>query len=244
MSFATPANCVLIAALLAFGQACPAQDPEPSDKPAEKMVIKQMSGWVVHIDPALLEGPHAKTGSHALRMLENHLERISILVEGDPLEQLRQTQIWIEHEHPKLRNMQYHVSSGWLRKNGYDPRLAKKVHIPRARDLISRAQIIKHPAVVLHALAHGFHDQQLGFNEPRIREAYEAAKAKGNYEKVMAHNGQIVKHYALTNHMEYFAEATEAYFYRNDFYPFVRAELHKHDPNLHSLLIEIWGPVR
>jgi dipeptidyl-peptidase-4 len=41
--------------------------------------------------------------------------------------------------------------------------------------------------------------------------------------------------------MEYFAEGTEAYFDRNDFYPFVRAELKKHDPVLHDLLEEIWG---
>jgi hypothetical protein len=31
--------------------------------------------------------------------------------------------------------------------------------------------------------------------------------------------------------------------YRNDFYPFVRAELKQHDPVLHDLLEEIWGPI-
>lgn len=44
--------------------------------------------------------------------------------------------------------------------------------------------------------------------------------------------------------LEYFAEGTEAYFYRNDFYPFVRAELKEHDPVLHDLLEEIWGPLK
>jgi dipeptidyl-peptidase-4 len=53
-----------------------------------------------------------------------------------------------------------------------------------------------------------------------------------------------VKHYAATNHKEYFAEGTEAYFYHNDFYPFVRAELKQHDPTLHDALEKIWGPVR
>ena len=53
-----------------------------------------------------------------------------------------------------------------------------------------------------------------------------------------------VRHYALTNHKEYFAEGTEAYFYRNDFYPFVRAELKEHDPELHELLVEIWGSLQ
>ena len=30
--------------------------------------------------------------------------------------------------------------------------------------------------------------------------------------------------------MEYFAEASEAYFGTNDFFPFVRIELRRHDP--------------
>jgi dipeptidyl-peptidase-4 len=45
----------------------------------------------------------------------------------------------------------------------------------------------------------------------------------------------------MTNHKEYFAEGTEAFFNRNDFYPFVQAELKEHDPRLHALLEEIWG---
>ncbi len=48
----------------------------------------------------------------------------------------------------------------------------------------------------------------------------------------------------LTNHKEYFAEGTEAFFNRNDFYPFVRAELKIHDPTLHDLLVEIWSEPR
>ena len=73
---------------------------------------------------------------------------------------------------------------------------------------------------------------------------YEKAKAAGIYENVLLFNGKKVRHYALTNHKEYFAEATEAYFYRNDFYPFVRAELKEHDPTLHDLLADIWGPLQ
>jgi hypothetical protein len=103
--------------------------------------------------------------------------------------------------------------------------------------------MIKHPAVVLHELAHAYHDQYLSFDNPRIIKAYKKAKEAGNYEKTLLYNGQRVRHYALKDHKEYFAEGTEAYFYRNDFYPFVRAELKEHDPTLHDLLVEIWGPL-
>ena len=207
-------------------------------------VVRDMHGFEVHVDPALLVGPHAEQGGRALSMLANHLERISLLVPKAPLAELRTLGIWIEHEHPELSNMQYHPGRGWLEHRGYDPRLAKKVHIPRARALLSRAQLLKHPAVVLHELAHAYHDQVLGFDDARVIQVFRAARAAKTYEDVLAHTGRRVRHYALTNHKEYFAEATEAYLYRNDFYPFVRAELQQVDPGGHALLESIWGRAR
>jgi len=68
--------------------------------------------------------------------------------------------------------------------------------------------------------------------------------AAGLYDKVLLYTGREVRHYAATNHKEYFAEGTEAFFYRNDFYPFVAAELQRHDPTLYDLLLDIWGPLR
>ena len=134
----------------------------------------------------------------------------------------------------------YHPSRGWLERNGHDVRLAKKVHITRAGQLLSREQMLKHPAVILHELAHGYHDQILGFEHPAVIDAFEAAKSAGTYEKVMLYTGQQVRHYGLSNHKEYFAEGTEAYFYRNDFFPFVRGELIEHDRKLYEVLKEVW----
>jgi dipeptidyl-peptidase-4 len=205
-------------------------------------VVKEIEGWTVHVDPQLLEGEHAEEGARALTMLANHLQRIAILMPEDRLEKMRQLEIWIEHQH-ELGSMQYHPSADWLTSHDYDARLAKKVHIPRAEALLSRHQMIKHPAVVLHELAHAYHDQVLGFDEPRIKKAYDKAMEAGTYEEVQLYTGKKVRHYGATNHKEYFAEGTEAYFYRNDFFPYVRAELQEHDPTLHDLLEEIWGPM-
>ena len=97
--------------------------------------------------------------------------------------------------------------------------------------------------MVLHELAHAYHDQVLGFNDTRIRDAFEAAEASGGYDEVDRFNGnKIVKDraYALSNHKEYFAESTEAYFGRNDFYPFTRKDLQHHDPGMLTLLEEVW----
>ena len=45
----------------------------------------------------------------------------------------------------------------------------------------------------------------------------------------------------MTNAMEYFAELTEAYFGVNDFYPFNRSELQRHDPEMAKLLSKVWN---
>ena len=54
-------------------------------------------------------------------------------------------------------------------------------------------------------------------------------------------DGTRAKAYALENEQEYFAEATEAWFGTNDFWPFVRAEVLESDPELARLLKEVWG---
>ncbi|MFT7302107.1 MAG: hypothetical protein ACI8UZ_000944 [Akkermansiaceae bacterium] len=223
-------------------------EPAATKKEAEKAhfdpIIKIIEGWNIHIDPKMLEGEHAEEGAKALKMLASHLQRIAIVIPEDRLKQLQTLEIWIEHDHLGI-NVEpgpYHPGVDWLVERGYDPRLAKKVHVTRAASLLDRKQLAKHPSVILHELCHAYHDQILGgYDEPRIKAAYEKAMKAGLYDEVIAHTGKKVRAYAASTHMEYFAEGTEAYFDRNDFYPFVRAELKEHDPVLHDLLEEIWG---
>jgi hypothetical protein len=232
---------LLICLFLALAGSAMADEKRKLSAVSFDPVVKEMEGWKVHIDPALLEGEHAAEGAKSLRMLGDHLNRIALLMNEEQLKKLRTCEIWIEHHHPTLGNMQYHPDLGWLKGHGHDPRLVKKVHIPRASALLSRGQLLKHPAVVLHELAHAYHDQVLSFDEKSIVEAWKKAMDEKKYDKVLLYNGGIVKHYATTNHKEYFAESTEAYFYRNDFYPFVRAELKEHDPRMHDVMEKVWG---
>ena len=217
------------------------QSAEPARKPRFDPVLKNIEGWKVDVDPALLEGKHQKEGAVALQMLANHLQRIKVLVPQPQLGKLQTIGIWIERAHPVLGNMQYHPGARWLKDHGHDPRLVKKVHITHASALLSRQQMLKHPAVILHELAHGYHDQILGFDDASVKKAYDRAMAAGKYQEVLLYTGRVVKHYGTTNHKEYFAEATEAYFYRNDFYPFVAAELKQYDPYVYDLFVKIWG---
>lgn len=206
-------------------------------------VIQQIEGWTVSVDPQLLSGPFKDEGDRALKMLANHLQRIAIIMPEKQLASLRKVGIWIEHSHPELHTLQYHPEVEWLTEHGYDPQLAKKVHIPRAAEMFSRKLLLAQPAVILHELAHAYHDQVLSFDDPGILHAYKNAMDKGLYEKSLLYTGKIIKHYATTDHKEYFAESTEAYFSQNDFYPFVNAELRIHDPVCYAELERIWGKV-
>lgn len=206
-------------------------------------VEKTIEGWKVLVDPRLLEGPQSSVGDLALRALGSQLLAIALLLGEDRLSKLRELEIWVELENPRLNSMQYHPSAEWLRENGHDPRLAKKVHIPHAEDLLSREENARHPWRLLHELAHAYQDRFLGWENPRLREAYENAVKSGTYESVLHISGERTRHYALSNLHEYFAEGTEAYFFQNDFYPFVRAELKEHDPALYEFLREVWGPM-
>jgi len=203
----------------------------------------QIEGWAVDVDPQLMAAENEETRHEAFKALANHLQRVKYVVPEDRLTQLQELGFWIELENPKLGNMQYHPDEDWLIANGHDPRLVKHIHIPHAKELYDPHMWTKHPYVVLHELAHSFHDQVLSFDHPDILRAFEQAKTDGIYEQVLLYTGQRVSHYGLTDHKEYFAEATEAYFGVNDFYPFVRSELRIHDPVLFSLMEKIWGRI-
>ncbi len=233
--------CLLLAGL--FVAVAETEKPATAKVGWVETVKLDLQGWTVHADARLVNGEYKELGTRSLSMLSNHLERLTVLMPEKQLAALRKMEIFIEHSHPELGNMQYHPDADWLIERGYDPRLAKKVHITQAAELISRKQMLKHPAVILHELAHAYHDQVLGFEEPAIVKVYDDAMKKGNYAKSLLYTGETVKHYATTNHKEYFAEATEAYLYHNDFYPFVRAELKQHDPAAHAEMERVWGKV-
>src|ERR1035438_6756457 len=94
--------------------------------------------------------------------------------------------------------------------------------------------------MVMHELAHGYHQQFLGENHAGIRRCYQNALSKGLFDSVLRINENHERHYAMTNEKEFFAEMTEAFFGTNDFYPFVRAELKERDPELYDLMCEVW----
>lgn len=221
-------------------QVATAAEVEPPKPTAHE--IRQIAGWQVRVDDRLLHAPEEELGGRALRLLETKLDEIASVMAPDRLAKLREVSIVLDLTHGGLRSMQYHPSAGWLRNNGYSTNLAKCVHIPRAKGLVDARQNNRMPWVVLHELAHAYHDQALGFDDPEIKAAWRRFVDSGRYESILLIDGRLTRHYALTDQKEFFAEMTEAYFGMNDFFPFNRAELKQEEPELFELLCRIWGP--
>jgi hypothetical protein len=231
--------CLFAAGTLAAADDKGAKDaPEPA-KPTSR-TDRDIEGWTVRVDDRLLKEPNTEVGKKALRFLEAKLAEVKIVVPADKVKKLQAVPIVLDLTHGKLKPMQYHPGAGWLKDNGYSPDLAKCVHLPCAADVATRRNVSEMPFVILHELAHAYHDQVLGFDEPRVKEAFENYKKSGRGEKTMLWNGNRTRHYALTNHKEFFAEMTESYFGANDFYPFNRGELKESELEVYELMAHIW----
>lgn len=202
---------------------------------------RDLEGWTVRVDDRLLKGEGAALGERALKLLTARLVAITIIVPEKALAKLRAITIELDLDYGELRNMQYHPDAGWLKAHGYSEALAKCAHIPDAEEFLSPYENHRMPWVVLHELAHGFHDQVLGFEEPRVRAVWEKFRDSGKYASVLTSPGHLREHYGQTNAKEFFAEMTESYFGSNDFYPFVTGELKQAEPETFALMAEIWG---
>ena len=233
--------CALAACTTLFAAASE-EKKEPPPLPTEHET-RDVEGWSVRVDKRLLDEKNADLGKRALRVLSNALYDLKVVVNPEKVKRLQQVPLWLDLTHGKLTSMQYHPGAGWLKANGYSEELAKCVHIPDAARFVSPRELHEQPWAVLHELAHSYHDQVLGFDDKDIKDAWKKFKESKKYESVLHIRGMMTKHYALTDQMEFFAEMSESYFGASDFYPFNNAELKREEPELHALLVKIWGPL-
>ncbi len=207
---------------------------------------RRIEGWTVHIDPALWRDERDTTET-ALRLLQQQLAEIVRMVPAPALAKLQEVPLWLSPEYPGQQpRAEYHPGAVWLREHGRNPEMAKGIEFTNVRQF--QKEMNRMPNFVLHELAHAYHDRVLpgGFDNPEIRAAYDQAKASGSYDRVERWHGNgqpntFERAYALKDPMEYFAENSEAYFSRNDYFPFTRVELETHDPAMFKLLQRLWG---
>ena len=205
--------------------------------PTSSYVTTNVAGWAIRVNKRLLDSDRT-LGSNALQLLERKLLEVKSSVPTNACQKLQKVTIWLGIDDGHAPCSEYHPSKQWLIENGYNSDKARCVEIGNARRFIdwSRSQ----PSMVLHELAHAYHDQVLGNDYRPIKQAYANARQNKSYEAVKRVNGRTERAYAMTDPQEYFAEATEAFFGQNDFYPFNRAELKEHDPDFYNVVEDCW----
>jgi hypothetical protein len=241
-----PITIRMRARLLAAVVVCSAGSSLAGSKVLAGHETNSIEGWTVVVDTRLLSEEKAAT-MKALELLRAQLQEIVRVVPAAAVAKLREVTLWFSPEYPGVKpKAEYHPGADWLRENGRDPSMVKGIEFTDVRNF--EAETRRMPNFTLHELAHAWHDRVLerGFGNEEIKSAYERAKASKSYDKVERWFGNgrsntFERAYAMTNPMEYFAETTEAFFSRNDFFPFNRAELKQHDPDMEQLLARLWG---
>lgn len=212
--------------------------PVSGDEPITSYESKTVQGFRILLNPELKRHPQETRA--ALAELDSQLQAIIKVMPKAKLQKLRKVKIFLEWEKKKRGAAEYHVSAGWLKNNGYIKEKIDSVEINNSRNFLKWSKRTQ-PWMVLHELAHAYHHQVLGVKDRRVEAAYQQARERKLYDSVAFVTGGKRKAYALTNSREYFAEISEAYFGKNDFFPFNREELREHDPVGYKLMQYAWG---
>jgi hypothetical protein len=206
---------------------------------------RQIEGWTLYISDELLAKEKDQT-TRALELLTAQLAEVVRVVPPKAVSELQKVPLWISPEYKGTEpRAEYHPSAVWLLLNKRNLAMAKAVEFTNVR--IFERETKRMPNFALHELAHAFHHRVLekGFENAEIKAAYQRAKSDGLYDRVEQRFGDgrsaTVRAYAMTSQQEYFAECTEAFFSTNDFFPFTRNELARHDPAMFELLKKLWG---
>jgi hypothetical protein len=208
--------------------------------------VRQVRGWTLRIDERLV-AKDAASVEKAVVILDAQLAKVERLIPAKAVERLRSVPLNFSLPYPDRRpTAEYHGGLAWVKQVGREIALAKAIEFTNIDRFEPENR--RMPVLVLHELAHAYHDQVIpgGYQNKDILGVFQQAKAAGTYDAVKRWTGEKFvekpsKAYAMTNQMEYFAEVTEAYFDRNDMEPFDRAELRAKDPGVVPILEKVWG---
>jgi hypothetical protein len=185
----------------------------------------------------------SKRTQEALDLLKIKLQEVDRMnMSARSKNKLRSVTFFVDWKRRDNSAAEYHPSKEWLILNGWKPEKAKSINITNINNFIDWTAS-NQPFMVLHELTHAYHDQVLGYDNADVQGAFDNAIKLKKYESVPYFNGRSTfnqKAYATNNSQEYFAELTEAYFGKNDYYPFNKSELAKHDPKGYEMLQKVW----
>jgi len=209
----------------------------PSYEPTPAYERRQIEGWTVQVGPGLR---HRKAyADEVCKLLRYKLHLVKRYVPEKALPALQKVTIWLEADNPAVPYVVYHGDRKTLEEKGLNPDKHRAVEIGNT-DNFRQWQDLQ-PSIVLHHLAHAYFDQVVGADRDEVSKALAKARKSGKYDRVLRFDGKHVRHPALLNAEQYFAEMTESYYGFNDHYPFLQFELSQVDGEACDLLARLWG---
>lgn len=196
----------------------------------------EIHGWSVYVSEALIRRNEGLARG-ALALLAQCLEEVGRTLPTVRIQELRRIPFWIGNRTDGSGLVYHPGGSRQPRETGEPDAQTGGIAIRDPHHFFNIR--FSQPSVIVHELAHGYHNQVLG-DDPVLLNAFRNAQEKGLYRDIERNDGTIGRAYALTNHHEYFAELSESYFGTNDFFPFRRDELQDYDPVGFAALRSLW----
>lgn len=142
----------------------------------------------------------------------------------------------------------FHYSAIWLRANGFDAEREGVIEIYNATDFLTNKPVF--PMTLVHELTHRLQYLAAQSGNPsgvatRMAELYKRAVESGKGNKVahiLSPEGELrAAPWMKTEWREYFANLAEAFFGRDQYYPFTRDDLISYDREACEALAELWA---
>jgi len=205
--------------------------------PTADYTEQNIAGFKVLVNPAVVQqAPMFKEVTDAIA---DQVSAMASQLPAQGLEQLKQTRIWVELDAEADKATVFHSSPDWIVASAGNQDKVGHIEITNAKKFIQHSRQ-GHSSLLLHEFTHAFHQKVLGADHKAVIDTYEQVQLRLLYDRVEHVSGTVGPGYATLGPLEYFAEISEAYFGLNDFYPFDRAQLKKHDPIGHDLVQKLW----
>lgn len=215
--------------------------PAAAFEPTANYRKHDLQEFTVYLGPELVR--NSRDADAVLRQADIELERIAHVVPDRALSALRKVPIWVEWDAPTDKKIvaRFFPGSGYVKKAGLNPGKANGVEVPNAKRFLEEYQAGSQ-WVLMHELAHAHHALALtDRQDAAVKAAHKQAVERKLYEDVEHFNGVRTRGYAVTNHFEYYATLTEAYFGKSFNFPYDRPGLLRYDTVGYWLMHDTWG---
>ena len=200
-------------------------------EPTAQYSRMNINGWTVYVSSEFSKDVRARNA--ILKKIKSQTAFIATRLSGKHLKVLRKSDLWVEAGQHYRSLARHHASKGAIYQEG--------LNIDKFRDveIFGGFARQRHPSLVLHELAHVYHDRKLSWHDSRIERMYK--KFKATMPSAKDRCGRSFKAYALENHHEFFATFTESYFGKTCTYPHNRETIQKRHPEMYAFLTKTWG---